>query len=45
MALRLADLDETLSRQIDAGLDRVRAAADERDTTKRTRLVLDELFG
>ena len=45
LALRLAALDEILPRQLDAGLDRFRAAADEIGISETARLVADESLG
>ena len=44
-ALRLTNLDEILPRQLDAGFDRFRPAADEIDIGETARLVADKMFG
>ena len=43
--LRLAALDEILPRELERGLDRLRAAADEEDVTDALRRVSDEIVG
>ncbi len=45
LALRLAGLDKILPRQLDAGFDRFRTAADEIGVTQPAGLVADELVG
>ena len=45
LALRLAGLDKILPRQLDAGFDRFRAAADEIGVCEPAGLVADELVG
>ena len=43
--LRLAAFDEILPRELERGLDRLRAAADEEDVTDALRRVRDEIVG